>query len=99
MSRRQVVNGEEVTFRGRLRGRPLPASGKLIEVQARARGHWLTFRTIRASGRTGRWSLPYRFSATRGRVRYRFRVRIPKESGYAYETGTSNSVKVSVRGL
>ena len=99
MYKRQVVNGEEVTFRGRLRGRPLPTSGKLIEVQARARGRWLTFATTRADARTGRWSRPYRFSATRGSVSYRFRVRIPKESGYPYETGTSRSVRVKVQGL
>jgi hypothetical protein len=99
VDRHRVVNGEGVTFRGRLRGRPLPASGKLIEVQARARGRWLTFGTTRASARTGSWSLPYRFSGTRGSVSYRFRVRIPKEPGYPYETGTSRLVRVNVRGL
>jgi hypothetical protein len=99
VDRHRVVNGESVTFRGRLRGRPFPTSGKLIEVQARAHGRWLTFGTTRAHARTGRWSLPYRFSATRGSVRYRFRVRIPKESGYPYEAGASRSVSVSVRGL
>ena len=99
VDRHRVVNGEGVTFRGRLSGRPFPASGKLIEVQARARGRWLTFGTTRAQATTGRWSLPYRFSATRGTVRYRFRVRIPKESGYPYETGGSRSISVSVRGL
>jgi hypothetical protein len=99
VDRHRVVNGDGVTFRGRLRGRPFPAAGKLIEVQARARGRWLTFGTTRAQARTGRWSLPYRFSATRGTVRYRFRVRIPKESGYPYETGASRAVSVNVRGL
>ena len=48
------------------RGRDVPgspsrtavaSSGKLIEVQARARGRWLTFGTTRADARTGRWSL------------------------------------------
>jgi hypothetical protein len=99
VDRHRVVNGEAVTFRGRLHGRPFPSSGKLIEVQARARGGWLTFGTTRTHANTGRWSLPYRFSATRGNVRYRFRVRIPRESGYPYDTGTSRSVKVTVRGL
>ena len=33
-SRRSVVNGEEVTFRGQLRGRPIPATGKLLQLQA-----------------------------------------------------------------
>ena len=99
VDRHRVVNGEGVMFRGRLRGRPLPTSGKLIEVQAHARGRWLTFATTRADARTGRWSHPYRFSATRGSVSYRFRVRIPKESGYPYETGTSRTVRVKVQGL
>lgn len=99
VSRDHVVNGEDVTFRGRLRGRPLPKPGKLIELQAYARGRWLTFGTTRASPRTGRWSYPYRFSATRGNVRYRFRARVPKEASYPYETGVSRRVTVRVRGL
>jgi hypothetical protein len=99
VSRHSVVNGEDVAFRGRLRGGRIPASGKLIELQAYARGHWLTFGTSRAMARSGRWSFPYRFSATRGSVRYRFRVRIPKEAGYPYETGVSRQVAVKVRGL
>ena len=98
-SRRRVVNGEGVEFRGRLRGRPLPRPGKLIELQAYARGRWLTFGTTRANPRTGRWSYPYRFSATRGNVRYRFRARVPKEASYPYETGASRGVTVNVRGL
>ena len=53
VDRHRVVNGEGVTFRGRLRGRPFPASGKLVEVQARARGRWLTFGTTRAHATNG----------------------------------------------
>jgi hypothetical protein len=99
VDRIRVVNGDGVTFRGRLQGRPYPASGKLVEVQARARGRWVTFGTTRAHARTGRWSFPYRFSATRGTVQYRFRARVPRDSGYPYETGTSPAVAVGVRGL
>jgi hypothetical protein len=98
-SRHSVVNGEEVTFRGRLRGGPLPRPGKLVELQAFARGRWLTFATPRANPVTGIWAHRYRFAATRGRVRYRFRARVPKEVGYPYETGASRSVRVIVRGL
>ncbi len=50
-SRSSVVNGEDVTFRGRVRGAPIPATGKLIELQARTRGGWRTFATTRASVR------------------------------------------------
>ena len=97
-NRRNVVNGEEVTFRGRLKGQPIPP-GKLVELQAYSRGHWLTFATPRANQRTGLWSHRYRFAATRGTVRYRFRARVPRETGYPYETGTSATIRVSVRGL
>ena len=98
VDRHRVVNGEGVTFRGRLRGRPFPASGKLIEVQARARGRWLTFGTTRAHAGTGRWSLPYRFSATRGNGALPVPgARAERRSGYPYEMGTSRLVEVSVQ--
>jgi hypothetical protein len=98
-SRHRVVNGDDVRFHGRLLGRPLPNPGKLIELQAFARGRWLTFRTVRANPRTGRWSYTYRFSATRGNVRYRFRARVPRDASYPYESGVSRQVEVRVRGL
>jgi hypothetical protein len=99
VDRRTVVNGEAVVFRGRVRGHPLPTSGKLVELQARTRGGWRTFATPRASARSGAWSYAYRFSATRGSVRYRFRAFVPKESGFPYESGASRTVRVRVRGL
>jgi hypothetical protein len=98
VSSRSVVNGEEVTFRGLLRGGPVPAGGKLVQLQVFSRGNWLTFAT-RRTGPRGSWTYRYRFSATRGRVRYRFRAWVPKEAGYPYESGPSNRVAVTVRGL
>ena len=83
----RVVNGEEVRFHGRLRvGRP-GDTGKLLHLQVYTRGRWSTFATPRANRETGLWSVPYRFSATRGLVRYRFRVLIPREARFPYETG------------
>lgn len=99
VSDRRVVNGEYVTFRGRVRGRPLPASGKLVELQAYSRGGWRTFAQPRASARTGRWAYRYRFQATRGRVRYRIRARVRQEATYPFHTGTSRPIRVAVRGL
>jgi hypothetical protein len=98
VSRRNVVNGEEVTFRGRVRGEPLPPTGKLLQLQVFSRGSWLTFATPRANAR-GRWRHPYRFTGTRGVTRYRFRVRVPREAGYPYEAGTSRTTTVKVTGL
>lgn len=99
VNRRSVVNGEDVTFRGRLRAEPVPVPGKLLQLQAYSRRGWSTFATPRANPSTGRWSYRYRFASTRGRVLYRFRVRIPKEGSYPYETGVSRRVRVLVRGL
>jgi hypothetical protein len=99
VSDHRVVNGEYVTFRGRVRGRPLPASGKLVELQAYAGGAWRTFAQPRASAKDGRWAYRYRFQATRGRVRYRFRARVRQEADYPFHTGTSRRVRVTVVGL
>jgi hypothetical protein len=99
VNRRSVVNGDEVRFRGRVQGGPMPASGKLLELQAYSRGTWRTFATPRASARSRRWAYPYRFTATRGTVRYRFRAVLPREGGFPFVRGTSSSIEVRVRGL
>jgi hypothetical protein len=97
VDRRRVRNGDTVTFRGRLRGRPLPDGGKLVDLQVKLRDRWRTFATPRADP-GGRWAFAYRFEATRGLVRYRFRARIRREAAYPYELGYSRTVRVTVRG-
>jgi hypothetical protein len=92
-----VLNGGSVTFTGEVRGRPLPADGKLVELQVRLSHEWSTFRTIR-SGADGSWSIPYAFERTCGRESYRFRARLPGEAGYPLEPGHSPVVTVKVRG-
>jgi hypothetical protein len=99
VDRHEVVNGEDVTFRGRIAGGPLPGVGKLVQLQAYSRGEWRTFATPRARARSHRWSYRYRFSATRGTVRYRFRAVVPAEGGFPFVRGSSRSVDVTVRGL
>jgi hypothetical protein len=96
-NRRHVRNGRGVVFRGQVRTRPVPALGKLVEIQAFFRGRWRTFSTLRTD-RDGRWRFRYRFGATRGTVPYRFRARIPAEGGYPFDSGRSRVVKVTVRG-
>ena len=51
VSRRTVRNGRAVLFTGRVRSRPLPLNGKLIEMQAHFRGRWRTFSTLRTDRR------------------------------------------------
>jgi hypothetical protein len=97
VSRRRVRNGQGVVFMGRVATRPLPASGKLIEMQAHFRGRWRTFSTLRTD-RAGRWRFRYRFGATLGRVTYRFRARLPSEGGYPFKSGRSRVENVLVVG-
>jgi hypothetical protein len=96
-SHRTRRNGQSVTFKGKLRSQPIPAAGKVLDLQAFYRGKWRTFATPRADAK-GKWSYRYRFGATRGKVSYRFRVLIRPESAYPYDVGYSNTVNVVVRG-
>jgi hypothetical protein len=97
VNRSAVLNGDQVLFSGRIRTRPVPREGKLVEVQAFFRGRWRTISTVRSDGR-GRWRFPYRFGGTFGRVRYRFRVRLPHEGGYPFDDGASPATSLTVRG-
>jgi hypothetical protein len=94
---RRVLNGRTVTFGGRVRSRPTPASGKLIEMQVVLSGRWQTFKTVR-SRPDGHWVARYRFRRSCGLLRYRFRARLPEEAGYAFETGYTRALDVQVRG-
>jgi hypothetical protein len=94
---RRVHNGQAVTFTGQMRALPVPAGGKLVEVQVKLSGHWQTFRTTR-SDQAGRWASRYRFRRTRGVQRYQFRVQLPREAGYPFETGMTRVLTVRVSG-
>lgn len=84
-------------FSGRVRTLPIPAGGKLVELQVVLAGRWQTFRTA-STDSAGRWKLPYGFARTRGVQRYRFRARLPHEAGYPFADGTSRTIQVQVRG-
>lgn len=94
---KHVLNGDSVTFSGRVKGRPLPEAGKLVELQVRLTEEWQTFRTIRSDPH-GAWSIPYRFQRTCGVQRYRFRAHLPGEANYPLESGNSHELEVRVRG-
>jgi hypothetical protein len=96
-SRHLIRNGRSVIFHGKLRGRPYPAKGKVLDLQAYYRHNWRTFATPRAS-KAGRWRFKYRFQATRGSVLYKFRIRVRATSDYPYELGYSRAVRVRVKG-
>jgi hypothetical protein len=90
------ARGHAVTLRGRLVGRPLPQSGKVVELQARSPGErWITFRTIRAK-RSGRFATRYTFRQG-GPATYEMRARVREADDYPYATGASRVVRVRVR--
>jgi hypothetical protein len=93
-----VLNGDSVTFSGRVKGRPLPERGKQVELQWRpSSGDWQTFLTIR-SGANGAWSIPYTFERTCGKALFYFRAHLQGEAGYPLEPGNSRTIAVRVRG-
>jgi 5-hydroxyisourate hydrolase-like protein (transthyretin family) len=92
-----VLNGGSVTFSGTVEGRPLPADGKLVELQVRLTHEWSTFRTTRTDPE-GKWSVEYPFKRTCGKAEYRLRARLPAEAGWPLEPGRSPVVPVTVRG-
>lgn len=96
-SRYRLRNGQSVTFRGQVQGMPMPAGGKLVEIQVRFTDRWQTFRTTR-SDVFGRWSSRYRFQRTTGVQNYRFRIRLPEEAGFPFETSVSRTLAIRVSG-
>jgi 5-hydroxyisourate hydrolase-like protein (transthyretin family) len=98
VSKRRVPNGGRVLFSGRVRSLPVPATGKIVELQWRVGGaDWGTFRTVRTDAQ-GRWRLPYQFSRIRSTVRLAFRARVPAEGGYPFVTGGSRVKRITVTG-
>jgi hypothetical protein len=98
VDRKRVLNGQTVGFSGRLGTRPVPAGGKLVELQVRLSDRWQTFRTSRTDD-AGRWAIGYRFKRTRGVQHFRFRARLPIEASYPFVAGRSRGLTVRVRGL
>ena len=93
---RVAHRGTTIRLRGRLLAGPVPARGKLLELQARTKGHrWVTFRTIRTK-RSGAFASRYRFRRG-GPVTYLLRARARAGSDYPFETGSSRALTVRVR--
>jgi hypothetical protein len=97
VSRSRILNGQSVTFGGRVQGRPLPALGKLLELQVLLPGEWETFRTIRSEP-DGRWHIRYTFRRTCGVQSYHLRLRLPGEAGYGLSSGASRVLTIRVKG-
>lgn len=96
-SRDRLRNGERVTLRGKVPGRPLPRRGVLVEIQARRETGWQTFGTTR-SNHKGEFRFGYRFTRTTGVQRYKLRAHVPRQGTYPYEAGSSSTIEVKVAG-
>jgi hypothetical protein len=93
---RTASAGGRIFFSGRLRGGPIPASGKQLVLEARSPGsRWLEFDVVRSNRRGGfRSSYQFKFP---GPANYQFRVLSEPESDYPFAAGTSNVVDVFER--
>jgi hypothetical protein len=86
----RAAGRRSVALAGRLVGRPLPRTRKLVELQARQPGHpWVAVRVLRA-GLDGRFTARYT-PARHGRRELRAVVRATP--GYPYATGASRPVR------
>jgi hypothetical protein len=94
---KHVLNGQSVAFGGRVKGRPLPEAGKLLELQVRFTSGWQTFRTVRTKA-DGTWRIPYLFDRTCGESEFDFRAHLAAEAGWPLETGNSRTLTVRVKG-
>jgi hypothetical protein len=96
ISPKRIRPGGTIRLSGRLKGRPLPRSGKVVDLQAYEAGRWRTFDTVRA--RLGaRYTARYRFVRAQSGRTFQFRARVRRDDSYAYYLGYSRRVRVRVR--
>jgi hypothetical protein len=89
---RSASVGRKIFFSGVLGGAPIPEGGKQLVLEARSRGEWIQFDTIRTNAR-GRYRATYRFKFP-GPITYQFRVLSRYEADFPFLDGTSNVVAV-----
>jgi hypothetical protein len=90
--------GRRLELYGRLAGkRPRRSVDIVAQGRRGSHGPWRTFADGRV-GRSGRFKVYYRFRdpASRGRT-FSFRIKIGRDSGFAYSRGYSDIAKVHVR--
>jgi hypothetical protein len=96
ISPRTASVGRSISFRGVLKGTPLPAGGKQLVLEARSgRGEWIEFRVIRTRAH-GRFQASYRFKFP-GPASYQFRVLSKHEADFPFLEAPSNVVRVRER--
>lgn len=94
----RILNGETVTFKGRVRGGPIPPRGKLVELRKWTGRQWAPFRVVRTDA-AGRWQHVEPVASVRGLVIFKLRANIPAEAGFPFAPGRTVARKLRVRGL
>ena len=93
---RRLRAGQLVTLTGGVSREGLPQRGVIAVLQGYQAGlGWRTFRTVRVSGTSGRYSTRYRIRYSSNRLK--FRVVVRNQEGYPYATTVSRSYAVRVR--
>jgi len=95
---RRLNNGDILLFRGRVRsaGATIPSRGKLVQVQFRDGRRWRPAVRLARTDQHGRFHITYRFRRISSPTRITFRIVVPAEEGWAYESGSSPSRYVDV---
>lgn len=94
---RQTRNhGKPVRFWGRLLGPHARSRVVVLQVES-GPDRWRTFRQT-TTDRSGRFRATYRFRNTKKPVSYIFRALVPRQAGYPWLPGASQSVWVAVYG-
>ncbi len=94
---KRVLNGDSVMFSGQVKGRPLPETGKLLELQVRFTSGFQTFRTVRTDA-DGAWRIPYLFDSICGEQEFDFQAHLAGEAGWPLEAGNSRTLTIRVKG-
>ena len=92
ISPKRLRNGQSIRLTGSVPG---TTAGTRVELQARAGGKWVPFRS--AALRNGAFAARYRFTRTFSRTTYRFRAVIHSDPHFPYAAAASPVVKVRVR--
>ncbi|MQA74692.1 MAG: hypothetical protein GEU88_10195 [Solirubrobacterales bacterium] len=100
-SRKRVPEGKAVRFHGRIRhgGARIPNGGKLVELQVRVKsGRWDTIGEAFRTNENGRYKRRYRFGRHYARdTRFRFRLKVKRESKWPYKRTNTPQRKVVVK--
>jgi hypothetical protein len=98
LSPRRLRVGQVLTFRGTVKGNRtlFPGRGKLVQVQFRDGRSWRPAVKLGRTNRAGRYRIRYRFRRITRPTRILFRILVPAEGAWPYETGWSRRRFVDV---